>query len=54
MESIRMIINKLKDGSIKQMWEEFKWMFSYGKNYKKEKRRNGGRRPSTPQAFEKA
>ena len=31
-----MIINKLKDGSIKQMWEEFKWMFSYGKNYKKE------------------
>lgn len=36
MESIRMIIDKIKDGSIKQMWEEFKWMFSYGKNYKKE------------------
>lgn len=36
MESIKMIINKFKDGSIKQMWEEFKWMFSYGKNYKKE------------------
>lgn len=36
MESIRLIINKLKDGSIKEMWEEFKWMFSYGKNYKKE------------------
>lgn len=36
MESIRMIINKLKDGSIREMWEEFKWMFSYGKNYRKE------------------
>lgn len=36
MESIKMIINKIKDGSIKEMWEEFKWMFSYGKNYKKE------------------
>ena len=36
MESIKMILQKLKDGSIKQMWEEFKWMFSYGKNYKKE------------------
>ena len=36
MESIRMILQKFKDGSIKQMWEEFKWMFSYGKNYKKE------------------
>ncbi len=31
-----MIIEKIKDGSIKEMWEEFKWMFSYGKNYKKE------------------
>ena len=36
MESIKMILQKLKDGSIKQMWDEFKWMFSYGKNYKKE------------------
>lgn len=31
-----MIIEKIKDGSIKEMWEEFKWMFSYGKKYKKE------------------
>lgn len=36
MESIKMIIEKIKDGSIKEMWEEFKWMFSYGKKYKKE------------------
>lgn len=36
MESLRMIINKIKDGSIHEMWEEFKWMFSYGKKYKKE------------------
>ena len=36
MESIKMILQKFKDGSIKQMWDEFKWMFSYGKNYKKE------------------
>ncbi len=36
MESIKMIISKIKDGSIKEMWEEFKWMFSYGKAYKKE------------------
>lgn len=36
MQSIKMILEKIKDGSIKEMWEEFKWMFSYGKNYKKE------------------
>ncbi len=36
MESLRMILDKIKDGSIKEMWEEFKWMFSYGQNYKKE------------------
>lgn len=36
MQSIKLIIQKIKDGSIKEMWEEFKWMFSYGKNYKKE------------------
>lgn len=36
VESIRILIEKFKDGSIKEMWEEFKWMFSYGKNYKKE------------------
>ena len=36
MESINILISKLKDGSLKEMWDEFKWMFSYGKNYKKE------------------
>ena len=36
LESIKILIQKFKDGSIKEMWEEFKWMFSYGKNYKKE------------------
>lgn len=36
MESIKILIEKFKDGSIKEMWEEIKWMFSYGKNYKKE------------------
>ena len=36
MESLKLILEKIKDGSIKEMWEEFKWMFSYGKKYKKE------------------
>lgn len=36
MESIKMLIRKIKDGSIHEMWEEFKWMCSYGKSYKKE------------------
>lgn len=36
MESIKIIINKIKDGSIKEMWNEFKWMMSYANNYKKE------------------
>ena len=36
MESLKTIWNKIRDGSIREMWEEFKWMFSYGKNYKKE------------------
>lgn len=36
MESIKLIISKIKDGSIKEIWEEFKWMFSYAKKYKKE------------------
>ena len=36
MESIKIIINKIKDGTIKEMWEEFKWMFGYDKKYKKE------------------
>lgn len=36
MESLKIIIQKIKDGSIKEMWDEFKWMMSYAKNYKKE------------------
>lgn len=36
MESIKIIIGKIKDGTIRQMWIEFKWMFSYAKKYKKE------------------
>ncbi|WP_296878341.1 ABC transporter ATP-binding protein [Thomasclavelia sp.] len=36
MESIKLLISKFKDGSIKEMIDEIKWMFSYGKNYKKE------------------
>ena len=36
MESIKIIIGKIKDGSIREMWDEFKWMMSYAKNYKKE------------------
>ena len=36
MESIKVIIRKIKDGTIREMWEEFKWMFSYAKKYKKE------------------
>ena len=36
MESFKIIIRKIKDGSINEMWNEFKWMMSYAKNYKKE------------------
>lgn len=36
MEALKTIWQKIRDGSIREMWEEFKWMFSYGKNYKKE------------------
>ena len=36
MESLKIIIGKIKDGSIKEMWYEFKWMMAYAKNYKKE------------------
>jgi len=36
MESLKILISKIKDGTITEMWDEFKWMFSYGKNYKKE------------------
>ena len=36
MESLKIIIGKIKDGSIREMINEFKWMMSYAKNYKKE------------------
>lgn len=36
MESLKIIIAKIKDGSIKEMWDEFKWMMGYAQNYKKE------------------
>lgn len=36
MESLKIIIAKIKDGSIKEMWDEFKWMMRYAQNYKKE------------------
>ena len=36
MESFKIIIRKIKDGSINEMRNEFKWMMSYAKNYKKE------------------
>ena len=36
MESLKILIQKFKDGSIKEMWDEIKWMFSYGTKYKKE------------------
>lgn len=36
MESIKIIIRKLKDGSISEMWEEWLWIIQYAKNYKME------------------
>lgn len=36
MESLKIIIGKIKDGSIREMINEFKWMMGYAKNYKKE------------------
>lgn len=36
MESIRILIKKYKEGKLHEIWDEFKWMFSYAKNYKKE------------------
>lgn len=34
MESIRLLIQKYKEGKLYEIWDEFKWMFSYAKNYK--------------------
>lgn len=36
MESIRILMEKYKEGKLYEIWDEFKWMFSYAKNYKKE------------------
>lgn len=36
MESIKLILNKIKNGNIKEMLDELYWVFSYAKNYKKE------------------
>lgn len=36
MESIRILIQKYKEGKLYEIWDEFKWMFSYAKNYKLE------------------
>lgn len=36
MESIRILIQKYREGKLHEIWEEFKWMFSYAKNYKLE------------------
>ena len=36
MKLIDRFVNKIKDGSLKEMYNEFSWMFSYAKNYKKE------------------
>lgn len=36
METLKLLIGKIKDGSIREMKNEFRWMFSYGKKYKKE------------------
>lgn len=36
MESLKILWQKFKDGSIRQMWEEWKWIYAYGRRYKKE------------------
>ena len=36
MKLIDRFVNKIKDGTLKEMYNEFSWMFSYAKNYKKE------------------
>ena len=36
MESIKIIINKWKDGTLRDIWEEWCWIYSYAKRYKKE------------------
>ena len=36
MLSLKILLSKIKDGTIKEMWEELMWIMSYTKNYKKE------------------
>ena len=36
MESIKILFSKLKDGTIKEMWEEWLWILHYAKKYKLE------------------
>lgn len=36
MESLKILWKKIKDGSIREMWEEWKWIYAYGRQYKKE------------------
>ena len=36
METLKILWKKLKDGSIREMWEEWKWIYAYGRRYKKE------------------
>ena len=34
MEFIKKVIKKIKDGTIKEMYYEAKWIYSYIRNYK--------------------
>lgn len=36
MESLKILWKKIKDGSIREMWEEWKWIYAYGRQYKRE------------------
>lgn len=36
MESLKIIWGKWKDGTVHEMWEEWKWIYSYARNYKME------------------
>lgn len=36
MESIKILLSKLKDGTMKEMWDEWLWIFHYAKNYRLE------------------
>lgn len=36
MESLRILWQKCRDGNMRQMWAEWKWIYAYGRHYKKE------------------